>query len=60
MKDYAFYQGIPTIGGPRDAMKEAFRIGLIYNYDIWSDVINSRNQTSHIYDEELANKIFLR
>ncbi|MBU1821666.1 MAG: nucleotidyltransferase substrate binding protein [Bacteroidetes bacterium] len=58
MKDYAHYQGNAGVGGSRDATREAFSLGLIENGKIWMDMIISRNQTSHTYDEETANKIY--
>ncbi|WP_394774277.1 nucleotidyltransferase substrate binding protein [Flavobacterium sp.] len=58
MKDYAFFQGNSTVGGSRDATREAFRLQIIENADIWMDMIQSRNKTSHTYNEEIANEIF--
>ncbi|OMQ13220.1 nucleotidyltransferase substrate binding protein [[Flexibacter] sp. ATCC 35103] len=58
MKDYAFFQGNSTVGGSRDATREAFNLQLIENADIWMDMIQSRNRTSHTYNEEIANEIF--
>jgi len=58
MKDYAFFQGNSTIGGSRDATREAFKLQIIENADIWMDMIQSRNKTSHTYNEEIANEIF--
>lgn len=58
MKDYAFFQGNSTIGGSRDATREAFKLQIIQNADIWMDMIQSRNKTSHTYNEEIANEIF--
>lgn len=58
MKDYAFFQGNSTIGGSRDATREAFKLQIIDNADIWMDMIQSRNKTSHTYNEETANEIF--
>ena len=37
--------------GSKNAVKEAFNIGLITNREIWLDMIKSRNTTSHIYDQ---------
>ena len=34
MKDYAFFQGNSTIGGSRDATREAFKLQIIENADI--------------------------
>jgi nucleotidyltransferase substrate binding protein (TIGR01987 family) len=58
MKDYAFFQGNSTIGGSRDATREAYKLQLIERADVWMDMIQSRNKTSHTYDENTANEIF--
>lgn len=58
MKDYAEYQGNSTIGGSRDAAREALQLKIISNGEIWMDMIQSRNKTSHTYNEEIANEIY--
>jgi nucleotidyltransferase substrate binding protein (TIGR01987 family) len=58
MKDYAAYQGNPNITGSRDAVREAFKMQLIKNGETWMDMIESRNKTSHTYNEETAREIF--
>jgi nucleotidyltransferase substrate binding protein (TIGR01987 family) len=58
MKDYAEYQGNFTIGGSRDASREAFQLNLISDGHLWMDMIGSRNKTSHTYNEATANEIF--
>jgi nucleotidyltransferase substrate binding protein (TIGR01987 family) len=60
MKDYALYQGNPEIGGSRDAIRYAFSSKLISNGDMWMDMIKSRIKTSHTYNEETANEIYLK
>jgi nucleotidyltransferase substrate binding protein (TIGR01987 family) len=60
MKDYAEYQGNNDIGGSRDATREAFKMGLITDAEGWMDMIKSRNETSHTYNEETANAIILK
>lgn len=57
MKDYAFYQGNSSVGGSRDATREAFSLKLISDGDVWIDMIRSRNKTSHTYNEEIVNEI---
>lgn len=47
MKDYAAYQGNSTVGGSRDATREAFQLHLISDGQVWMDMIGSRNITSH-------------
>ena len=54
MKDYAVFQGNSTIGGSRDATKEAFQLQLISDGKIWMEMIGSRNKTSHTYNGKTA------
>ena len=57
LKDFLEFKGSKEIYGSRDATREAFKLGLIINGDIWMDMINNRNQTSHTYNEETAKEI---
>ena len=60
MKEYATYQGNSTIGGSRDAIREAFQLHLFSDGHVWMDMISSRNKTSHTYNEETANEIYTK
>jgi nucleotidyltransferase substrate binding protein (TIGR01987 family) len=60
MKDYASFQGNSTIGGSRDATREAFQLQIIENGKIWMDMIGSRNKTSHTYNEDTAEEIYTK
>lgn len=57
MKDYFEYQGNPSMTGSRDAIREAFRVGLIKDGEGWMDTIKSRNRSTHTYDENTANEL---
>lgn len=58
IKSYAEYQGIDKeIMGSRDAVRWAFDNGLISDCDVWMEMIKRRNDTSHSYDEDLANDV---
>jgi len=57
MKDFAAYQGSSEIHGSRDASREAFKQGLVNDGHVWMKMIESRNKTSHTYDEETAEEI---
>lgn len=57
MKDYLRYQGLVEIFGSRDASREAFRLGLISDGDIWMEMIASRNRTTHTYNLAVAQEI---
>ncbi|MGD0261410.1 MAG: nucleotidyltransferase substrate binding protein [Verrucomicrobiota bacterium] len=48
-------------GGPRPTLKKAFADGLIVTpeeADLWLQMIEDRNLTSHAYDEALAARIY--
>ena len=60
MKDYAEYQGNSTVGGSRDATREAFELKLFTNGHVWMDMIDSRNKTSHTYNQITANQIYAK
>lgn len=51
------YQANPEIRGSRDATRQAFKVGLITNDEVWMDMIISRNKTTHTYDEKTAREI---
>jgi len=57
IKDYFLYQGNSSITGSRDATREAFQKGLILDGDNWMEMIKSRNQTSHTYNQKVAKDI---
>jgi nucleotidyltransferase substrate binding protein (TIGR01987 family) len=58
MKDYAIYQGNNSVKGSRDATREAFKMNLIGDGEIWMKMIGSRNETSHTYNENTAEEIY--
>ncbi len=51
MKDFLENQGKTDLFGSKNAVKEAFNVGLITYGDTWLEMIKSRNQTSQIYDQ---------
>jgi len=57
MKDYFSWQGNPGITGSRDAAREAFQKGLVEDGEGWMEMIKSRNQTSHTYQQKVADEI---
>ncbi len=57
IKDFFEYQGVEgglSMYGSRDAFRLAFRRGLIVNGEVWTDMIKSRQLTSHTYNEEVS------
>lgn len=57
MRDFFAYQGNSSIMGSRDATREAFQKGLVADGEGWMEMIRSRNQTSHTYNENVAAEI---
>ncbi len=58
MKDYfEDQQGQTAIRGSKDAVRMAFKMDLIVDGEGWMDMIKSRNQTAHTYNEETAEEI---
>ena len=45
---------------PKEALKETFRFGLIKDDEVFLDMLEDRNQTSHIYSEDISKEIFGR
>lgn len=57
MKDYLNYQGNFEINGSRDAIREAFKVGLIQDGEVWMEMIRSRNLSSHTYEQATMKQI---
>ena len=57
IKDFYENQGEVGIQGSRDAIRLAFKRGLIQDGDAWMDMIKSRTLTAHTYNEEIAEEI---
>lgn len=57
IKDFYEYQAETGIQGSRDAIRLAFKRGLIEDGEIWMEMINSRNLTAHTYNEDTAAEI---
>ena len=60
MKDFLLEIGDVTLYGSKDATREAFKAELIKDGDVWMEMIKSRNKTSHTYNEETAQEIYLK
>ena len=58
MKIYLNYQGIQEATTPKQTIKETFEIGLIKNGELWIDMLNDRNLTSHTYNQVDADEIY--
>lgn len=56
MKDYLEQLGY-TVNSPRDAIKQAFQVGILDDGQLWIDALSDRNLTTHTYDENKAIEV---
>ena len=57
MKDFIIERGNEQLFGSKDATRAAFNLGLIHNGENWMKMIESRNLSSHTYNNEIADGI---
>ena len=57
-REYLLAQGYVDINSPKSVMKQAYADNLIDDDQAWLALLDARNLTSHIYDENTANDIF--
>lgn len=57
LKIFLESQGLLNLFGSRDTTRVAFRNGLIENGEVWMDMVEKRNLTSHTYDAETAAEV---
>lgn len=58
LKDYAEDKGRFDGASPKDAFRVAADLGFIDDPLIWFDFLKSRNEATHLYDEQKANNVF--
>jgi nucleotidyltransferase substrate binding protein (TIGR01987 family) len=56
-KDFLQDRGTAGLHGSKDATRKAFAVGLIEDGECWMDMIQSRNRSSHTYNERIAEEI---
>lgn len=59
-REYLIEEGIVNINTPKAVMREAYAADIINNEQGWLQILNDRNSTSHIYDENEADEIYER
>ncbi len=59
MKKFLDYRGVQTQGGPKDVIRQAASAGFINHPALWIEMIDERNETSHSYNEEVAERVYL-
>ena len=51
-------EGIEVVS-PRQAIRAAYDVGLLEDVDLWFEMLNDRNRTSHTYSETTADEVFV-
>ncbi len=59
LKELLKYEGRPIAasGSPRMIVKEAYKIYDFFDEDTWLDMLDQRNDLTHIYDGNKANEL---
>jgi nucleotidyltransferase substrate binding protein (TIGR01987 family) len=57
LKDFLEFEGIQGIIGSRGAVREAFKRTLLDDGELWMDMIEKRNLSSHTYNQALADEL---
>lgn len=64
VREYLIDEGVININTPKSVMKEAYLAGIIEDEQGWIQILNDRNSTSHMYDEnesvEISERIKLK
>lgn len=61
MKDYLEIEGVSfSLGSPRDVIQNAFKYNLIEDGETWIEMMISRNDLSHLYDDAKSREIYSR
>lgn len=60
LKTYLMNEGIDCVNTPKSVVREAYKAGIIKNGEIWIEMIDDRNLTTHIYSQSMADDIYLR
>ncbi len=58
LKAYLSFNGVADVSSPREAFKEAFAASLLSEGDLWIDMLEDRNRTTHFCDEDEARAIY--
>jgi nucleotidyltransferase substrate binding protein (TIGR01987 family) len=56
-KDYLEMEGIQGLVGSRSTAREAFKRGLVSDGEVWLEMIEARNRSSHTYNQKVAEDI---
>jgi len=58
IREFLIEQGFTELNSPKSVLKQAYSYGLLKDEEVWLNIVNDRNNTSHLYKEEMANEVF--
>ena len=58
LKNYLEVEHGVACASPKSCFREAFKLGIIEYEEKWLKLVDLRNQTTHTYDEKLAEEIY--
>lgn len=53
-------EGVEEATTPKSIVKAGYKSGVIKNVEIWLEMLDDRNLTSHIYNQAIADEIYER
>ena len=57
LQDLLQERGYANVRGPKPVIEQAFQDGIISDGPLWLDMLKSRNETTHLYDEKTFERI---
>lgn len=57
-QDYLEEQGYLDVHSPKAVMRKAYLEGLVTDEQGWLSLLDARNKTSHLYDDEVADQVY--
>lgn len=57
VREYLLDQRYTDINSPKKVMQAAYAMNLIENDDLWLVMLDDRNKTAHLYDEDISISI---
>ena len=57
MRDYLKHHALSNSSRPFEIIRKSFNEGFITDAQVWIDIIEARNLTSHTYNEAVAEKL---
>lgn len=60
VREYLLSEGVIDINSPKRVMREAFINNIVEDGEGWIQILDDRNSTAHIYDEEDAEEVYQR